>query len=119
MSHFIGGTLDATYEGTFAEAFISEDLLENPAYNNKYNAFLHGSYVESVIVNHRAPNDLKALFVSHSYGRPAAQYLSLFFAETRYLDPQEGRYNDSLTDYIEEYQPDVVIVMYDGQMNVG
>ena len=35
-------------------------------------------------------------------------------SETRYLDPQEGRYNDSYIDYIDEYQPDVVVMMYTG-----
>ena len=42
------------------------------------------------------------------------QYLSLCFGETRYLDPQEGRYNDSYIQYMRDFQPDVVVIMYSG-----
>ena len=117
--HYKIGTEDAHFEGGFEEAFIDSALLDDPDYYNKHQAYLHGGYVENVIMNHSAPNDLKCLFVAHSYGRPMTQYLSLAFAETRYLDPQEGRYNDSYIAYVEDYQPDVVIIMYDDVFNVG
>lgn len=45
--------------------------------------------------------------------------LSLCFKETRYLDPQKGRFEDNYLEYIEEYTPDIVIVMYDAEINTG
>ena len=62
-------------------------------------------------MNWMAENELKVLLISHSYGRPFTQYLSLCFRETRYLDPQKGRYNDNCLKYIDEYGPDLVLVM--------
>lgn len=46
------------------------------------------------------------------------QYLSLSFSEVRYLDPQDGRYNDNYLTYINDYKPDIVIVMYDDFINI-
>lgn len=117
--HYVGGKLDGSYSGSFEDAFIDESLLTDKEYNNKYNAFLRGGYVESVIVNHDSENNLKLLFVAHSYGRPMVQYLSLFFGEVVYLDPQDGRFNENYVEYIENYQPDYVVVMYDGEINIG
>lgn len=51
------------------------------------------------------------LLISHSYGRPYVQYLSLCFGEVRNLDPQEGRYNENYLQYMEEYRPDLVNIM--------
>lgn len=39
-------------------------------------------------------------------------FFSLVFSEVRSLEPQQGRYNDSILDYVSEYRPDVVIIMY-------
>lgn len=118
FKHYVKGECNKSYAGTFEDAFINEALLDDASYLNKYNAFLHGGYVENIIENRLASNDLKVLFVGHSYGRYLVQYLSLHFAETRYLDPQNGRYNDNYIAYVEDYQPDIVIVMYAGSFNV-
>lgn len=98
-------------KGCFEDVFLSLDLVENEDYFNKYNAFLRGSSIETRVVNWMAENELKVLLISHSYGRPFTQYLSLCFRETRYLDPQKGRYNDNCLKYIDEYGPDLVLVM--------
>ena len=119
FEHYIDSVLQSTYSGPFVEAFIDQSLLENRSYNNKYEANMHGAYVESIIKNHLAQNDLKGLLVTHSYGRAMAPYLSLDFGELRYLDPQKGRFNDDLTVYIREYKPDVVIFMYNWPVNIG
>lgn len=116
-SHYISGSMNAAYEGSFTEALLNIELLNNIGYYNKYNACLYGGWNENRIMNHAAENEQKCLLITNSYGRPMAQYLSLYFRETRYLDPQPGRYNDNYLDYINEYQPDVVIVMYDDEIN--
>ena len=112
--HFINGELDKKKEGDFLESFVDLSILNDAGYNNKYNACLNGGYVENIIINHQQPEGLKVLVISDSFARPMVQYMSLCFGETRYLDPQEGRYNDSYVEYIKDYNPDVVVVMYSG-----
>lgn len=97
--------------GSFLEALMDNAILEDENYYNKYNAFSNGGYVENRVVNHLAENDKKVLLISHSYGRPLTQYLSMCFREIRNLDPQEGRYEDDYLAYIEEYQPDLVLIL--------
>lgn len=107
-------------QGDFWEAFIYKELLEKPVYKNKYNALLQAGFIENIIKNKLAlPDDKKILLIAHSYGRPMAQYLSLVCKELRYLDPQKGRYEKNYLEYIESYQPDIVVLMYNGQINVG
>lgn len=117
--HLVGDKVTLERKGNFADSFINFDILENKGYHNKYNAMLNGGSVENVIVNHLADNDLKALVITHSYGRPMVQYFSLAFKETRYLDPQKGRYNDNIMEYIKDYRPDLVIDMYNQDINIG
>lgn len=97
--------------GTFQEATIDYKVLNDEDYENKYNAFSNGGYVENRIINRMADNNLKVLFISHSYGRPFFPYLSLCFRESRNLDPQEGRYNDSFKEYIDDFKPDIVLIL--------
>lgn len=117
--HYINHERQFEYAGDFWSTFIDEDILKDSTFNNKYEVNMHGAYVESIIKNKKANNDYKCLLVTHSYGRAMAQYMSLDYNELRYLDPQQGRYNDNILDYINEYQPDVVIYMYNGIVNVG
>lgn len=119
FKHLINHELDFRYDGDFWTVFIDQSLLDDKKYNNKYGALLHGAYVESIITNNNTTDEYKGLLISHSYGRPLSQYLSLNFSELRYLDPQEGRYNDDYLEYIQEYKPDVVILMYDSFINIG
>ena len=117
--HYIGGEEDAEYAGDFRQAFIDEELLENREYNNKYDANMHGAYCESIIENRLAEKDCTGLLITHSFGRSMGQYLSLYFKELRYLDPQRGRYNGNYIEYVKAYRPDIVILMYNDLINVG
>lgn len=118
LNHYIDGELDFSCSGSFWDAFIDENLLNDKNYYNKYNSLLYGSYVEAVIQNENSNNEYKALLVTHSYGRGLAQYLSLYFKELRYIDPQPGRFQGSICQYIEEYHPNVVIIMYNDLLNI-
>ena len=53
----------------------------------------------------------KLLIISHSYGRPLAQYLALNYHEVRQIDPQEGRFNGNILTYIDGYSPDAVLFL--------
>lgn len=81
-------------------------------------AFLRGGSVENIIENKTSKNELKALLISHSYGRAMAPYMSMFYRELRYLDPQVGRYNESLQEYIQDYRPDVIVIMFNGEIQL-
>lgn len=113
------GALNAEYSGDFWNAYIDETILDDETYDNKYNSLMKFSYIEMTTENNLASNDYRGLLITHSYGRAMGQYLSLDFKELRQLDPQIGRYNESYIDYIREYQPDVVIVMYNNVLNIG
>ena len=117
--HYVNGELQSEHQGVFAETFIDQNILDDGGYYNKYNAFMYGAWVESVINNNMAQKDNKCLLITHSYGRPMAPYMSLNFGELRFIDPQEGRFEGDVAAYIRNYQPDVVILMFDGAMNVG
>ena len=117
-THFVNNEISSSYSGNFIESFIDETLLLDTNYKNKYMAFLHGGYAENVIVNQVGTNELKALYISHSYGRAIVPYMSLFYKEVRYLDPQVGRYNESYLEYIQKYKPDVIIVMFNGEIQL-
>lgn len=97
--------------GGFQEALMDMSYVDDKDFYNKYSAFSNGRYYENRVVNFYAPNQLKVLFISHSYGRPLTQYLALCFGEVRNLDPQEGRYNDNYLEYIDEYEPDLVLIL--------
>lgn len=114
FKHYVDNECTIDKTGEFSKAFIDEDILLDPDYYNKYNACIYGGYVESIIENESGGNGQKVLLISDSFARPMVMYFSLAFSETRYLDPQEGRYNDSYIEYIKEYQPDVVVMMYTG-----
>ena len=113
--HYVDGQLQTDKIGSFKEAFIDKSILEDGGYYNKYNACLYGGDNENIIINNDFEKGKKLLLISDSYARPMSMYLASVFSEIRYLDPQEGRYNNSYIEYIEKYKPDIVILMYTGE----
>ena len=119
FQHYVNKELQFERSGDFWETFINQEMLEDNSYNNKYDVNMYGADVESIINNRMAENEYRCLLITHSYGRAMAQYMCFDYSELRYVDPQKGRFNENLIDYINEYQPDVVIYMYNGIVNVG
>ena len=117
-THYMNGKIEKKKIGSFEKAFLDYEILDDPNYKNKYNACLFGGYVENVIINHYAASNTKALLITDSFGRSMSQYLSLYFKELRYLDPQKGRYNDSYIKYMDRYKPEIVIVMYNSSISL-
>ena len=116
--HYIKHELKISKEGAFDQAFLDHKRLDDKNYYDKYGAILNNSYVETIIVNHKADNEKKILVIADSYGRALCMYLALNYRETRYLDPQKGRYNDNYLEYIKAYSPDVIVVATPIIMNV-
>jgi len=105
------GSIIQTKEGDFSNALISPpvDTGQAPDY---YSTYLNNGVNEIRVTNRLADNDKKLLIVGDSYGRPFGAFMSLYFAETRILDVQPGRFGDSIFDYIDSYKPDAVIVLF-------
>lgn len=113
--YYVASELQWLREGPFWDAIIQEELLNDDGYYNKYNAYMYGSSCESRITNELAQNDSRLLLISDSFGRQMVPYMSLCFAETAWLDPQAGRYTESYTSYIDEFQPDCVVILFNGR----
>ena len=110
QSYDADGELQLEKSGDFYQALLDREILEDPTYKNKYNAICNQACIENHIVNYSAPDSLKCLIISHSYGRPLAMYLSLNFSEVVNLDPQKGRYEGSYIDFIDTFEPDIVLL---------
>ena len=110
-SYDADGSLVMKKTGPWFDTMIDQEMLENNEYNNKYNSWLYTQAIENRIINQEASNDTKLLFISHSYGRPLAAYLSTCIHEVRQLDPQKGRFTGNYLDYIDEYEPDIVLFL--------
>lgn len=108
---YIDGELEVERKGDFSNTLIDIEKLQSE-YVNKYNTFLFGGYDENIVINNKALNNLKVLLISTSYGRQLTPYLSLSFKEVYYIDPQIGRFDRNVLDYIEEINPDMVLVLY-------
>ena len=111
-------TLVNEMSGSWVSTLMDQGILSNKNYNNKYNASLRGFAYINEIVNEQTNNSKKLLVISHSYGRPLVQYLALNFREVRQIDPQSGRFNGNLAEYIDNYRPDYVIflVEFEGEV---
>ena len=103
------GNLVLAKDGEWMSCLMDLTILSDDDYHNKYNSWSNGAYIENHVVNNLADNNLKVLYISHSYGRPMTQYLALCFREVRHLDPQEGRFQGNYLNYMEVYNPDIVI----------
>ncbi len=110
-SYNADGNCIMAQNGPWFDTLIDREILENENYNNKYNSWLYSQSTENRIINKSIDCDNKLLLISHSYGRPLASYLSLCFHEVRQLDPQEGRFVRNYLDYIDDYQPDMVLFL--------
>lgn len=119
QSYNANGELQLEKTGDFYQALLDMEILENPDYNNKYNAFLNTAYIESHVINYNAPNSFKCLIISHSYGRPLTMYLTLNFSEVVNLDPQKGRFDGNYIDYINTYKPDVVLFLVESEGEIA
>lgn len=108
---YIDGKLEMERKGDFSNTMIDIEKLQSK-YVNKYNTFLYGGYDENIIINNLSSNKLKVLLISSSYGRQLTPYLSLAFKEVYYIDPQIDRFDRNVLEYIEEINPDMVLVLY-------
>ncbi len=99
-------------QGTFSEAVLNMEYLDDPlnVYKNRY-AVYHGDNRELIFRN-RNISQGKILLIKDSFAVPVYAFMSLGLSEVRALDLRF--FKDSLLDYARAYQPDVVIILYNG-----
>lgn len=105
--------------GTYDETLIDWSKLEYGDYYNisPYTAYMYGDQPLIEIHNELVNNNKKILLIKDSFAEVVSPFLSL---ECEYLSILDLRYyNNSFKKYIEEYKPDIVIVMYNGSMISG
>lgn len=107
--------------GTFEETLISKVRIEEKDHYkyNAYVAYTGGDYHIQTIENLNNTDGKDILVIRDSYAAASTPFLSLTAHNTHMLDLREmsGMYGDrvaSVSEYIEEMNPDYVIVMYYG-----
>lgn len=101
-----------TRKGSFEDAFLFYGYLNGEdKFQDKYIVYMDWGASEDIIVNHKVKNGKKLLIIKDSFGMPVSGFLSLNFAETRMLDIRKENKPQSVKEYIEQYQPDVVLFL--------
>ena len=106
----IEGYGESETSGTFEEAVLEMDYITNPDITTNRYAVYHGDYQELRFTNHLAENDKKILIIKDSFGIPVYSFLSLGVSEVRAIDMR--LFEQNVAEYAKEYDPDLVIVMY-------
>ena len=115
FAHLVEGGTVYEASGSFGEALISPPLDTGYA-PDYYSTYMNNSWRQMIVKNHASMNDKKVLVISDSFGRPFGAFLSLYFGETVVVDIQKGRFEEDLYQFIEGYDPDVVIMLFNGGM---
>ena len=105
--------------GTYEETLIDWSILKSKSYykTNHYYAYMYGDRGLIETHNKLINNGKKILLVKDSFADAVSPFIAL---ENEYLSIIDLRYfNGSLKTYIKEYNPDIVIVMYNGSMIAG
>lgn len=93
-------------DGTFEELVVSRSPFTDPDIMSRYTYDKALERSCGSFINYNSKNDKKLLVLTDSFGKAVNPYLILAFNEVRTLG------GDIDYDYIEEYQPDAVIMFY-------
>ena len=96
--------------GTFEELFISYDALEKRDMTSRYTYDVTLEQAWGDYTNLLADNDLKVLVIGDSFTKTVCPYLNISYKESRFVHYQ--RLDVLTAEYVEEYDPDVVILLY-------
>lgn len=97
-------------EGRFVDLVINYAPLHNREYTSRYT---YDHVLDAALGQYRnnnAKNNLKVLVVTDSFGKAVSPYLILSFKEVSQI--YNGMSSQFTDEYIEEYDPDVVILLY-------
>jgi len=96
-------------DGSFYDAVIVKDYIENPDLKTNRYAAYHGDNEELIFINHLVKQG-KILIIKDSFGVPVYSFLSLGVHEVRALDPR--LYKGSILEYAKAYKPDAVFFIF-------
>ncbi|MBE6688398.1 MAG: hypothetical protein E7588_03850 [Ruminococcaceae bacterium] len=106
-------------QGDFREAFIDEEILSSDDVSaNKHAAYLTVDRGELIIKNELNPDGKKVLMIKDSFAMPYACFMAPCTSETVMIDLRYFPMSRSLSDYINEYQPDVVLFLYNPEVYI-
>ena len=101
-------------EGSFAEAALAmERITGKPDYYNSspYDVHTGENYAHVQFRSETAPSEKKVLMIKDSFGLPVEGFLATAFREVETLDLRHLK-DTTAVEMIENFRPDVVIVMY-------
>lgn len=113
LTHFDGDTVKEQRSGSFEEVVLYPYYKKEKLHDystRSYDTYLKTIYTEKVIKNNNG-NGKKLLILSDSYGMPFSAFASLGFSETHIIDCRYGEIENGIYSYLEEYQPDIVIML--------
>ncbi len=97
--------------GEYENTILDMNKLNQPIVYSRigYHTYIGGDYGELNITNDEAPVDKKILLVRDSFGAPFAAFLSTAVKELDVVDLRYFGEDRTLSDYVEETSPDMVI----------
>lgn len=97
--------------GSFEDVFIARKHLVQDYYKGiMYTTFMNGDYGHLIIKNNNAVTDKRIVVIKDSYANAMVPYLAMVTKEIVMIDPRW--YKDSMKEYIEVYNPDAVVLVY-------
>lgn len=106
-------------EGAFQDTVLFKEQLKKIDYfrSIRYNVYCGGDYGYTVVQNHSREKNLevqstakKVLLIKDSFSAVVTPFLSMGYEEVRLIDLRS--FSEDLLVYMEKYQPDVVVVLY-------
>lgn len=105
-------SLQIEKEGTFEETLINKGMLYfRPSYElSQYEVYGWGDRPLIEVKNNATSSDEKVLIIKESFSDVVVPYLAIAVEELAIIDPRH--YTGSIRSYIEQYEPDYIIVAY-------
>ncbi|MBQ7776088.1 MAG: hypothetical protein IJ379_09220, partial [Lachnospiraceae bacterium] len=103
-------------EGSFQEAYMDYARLDgdNLYEMAQYDVYIGEDHPTTRQLCQEAPCDKKILLIKDSYFRPVQAFLGTVFTQVDTIDMRY--YTGSVQEYIEEVQPDMVLLCYNPYM---
>lgn len=103
-------------EGSFEEAYLFYERLSGDSIYEtaQYDIYLGQDYGLCSLICETAPSDQKILIIKDSYARPVVTFMGTVYAQADVIDMRY--YDGNVYEYVEQTQPDMVIVMYNPYM---
>ena len=102
-----------TWEGTFHDVFVREHVLHSENVEaNRYASYFEFDFSHLIIYNQLLDNDEHILIIKDSFALPFTAFLSTTASRIDMIDLRG--FEGSVTDYILEISPDIVVMLYSG-----